>query len=115
MSAPEPGPSERMNLTGRCGQLCAKAEVAVKNAIVQKTSVQKTRRVVTFMMSTILPRASDDGNKQSRNCRFGEDGRADGAPPSYQGLQGRRLRPARTGAAKRAYARRNGARIPARS
>src|SRR3954451_13028514 len=52
MSAPEPGPSERMNLTGRCGQLCANAGIAPTSAI-----VQKTRWVMIFMMATILPDA----------------------------------------------------------
>src|SRR3954468_1555138 len=52
MSAPEPGPRERTNLTGRCGQLCANAGVALTSAI-----VQKTRWVMIFMMATILPDA----------------------------------------------------------
>src|SRR3954468_13457068 len=52
MSAPEPGPRERMNLTGRCGQLCANAWLAMTSA-----TVQKTRRVMIFMMATILPDA----------------------------------------------------------
>src|SRR3954464_8222570 len=52
MSAPEPGPRERMNLTGRCGQLCANSWIAMTSA-----TVQKTRRVMIFMMATILPDA----------------------------------------------------------
>src|SRR4030095_14500165 len=101
MSAPEPGPSERVNLTGRCGQLCASAEVEFtkenkqKAANVQKpANVRKALRAMRFIVTTILPRGRDDRNKHGRNSRPRKDGRADGRPPSCPRLQRRRLRPA---------------------
>src|SRR5262245_41481885 len=99
MSAPEPGPSERVSFTGRCGQVWASAEVALARAIVKKaTKVQKAAnvpkgmRAIRFIVPTIPPRGTNDGNYKSWNSRPRKDGRAHGAPPSCQGLQRRRLR-----------------------
>src|SRR5262245_19977131 len=51
MSAPEPGPSERMNLTGRWGQVCAAAGTAATRRMIQAVN-----RAIFIVCSSLLPK-----------------------------------------------------------
>src|ERR1700741_470249 len=93
MSAPEPGPSERMNLTGFWGPGCAAAG-SESASTARAAPMHASVFIVPVLLSLYSPRKRDDRNTQSWNARAGQDGRADGAASQRPGLWRLRLRPA---------------------
>src|SRR3954452_8542922 len=94
MSAPEPGPSETMNLTGFCGHDCAAALNETASESAAAAMLMSVFNCVSSCRYTrpLLYLRRDDCNTQSWNAGLGKDGRADGGPSHRQGLCRRRLR-----------------------